>query len=189
MSSVWKARRSTRARSVRHDLQVLVGTVAIVASSSGNAAEALRTAGDPAARGSEAKFSAQAAATFNGRCAAGGPDLRPLAERGADTATATAAEAELGSHLFDGTARFEHGAQRRTFCHSASGTHRIVGGSLGPDLATAEAFLCSLALAAASAARTAAGGSGRRAPTFSSRRGLVYRWRCSQPECCFAIRA
>jgi len=65
MSSVWKARRSTRARSVRHDLQVLVGTVAIVASSSGNAAEALRTAGDPAARGSEAKFSAQAAATFN----------------------------------------------------------------------------------------------------------------------------
>jgi len=157
MSSVWKARRSTRARSVRHDLQVLVGTVAIVASSSGNAAEALRTA----ARGSEAKFSAQAAATFNGRCAAGGPDLRPLAERGADTATATAAEAELGSHLFDGTARFEHGAQRRTFCHSASGTHRIVGGSLGPDLATAEAFLCSPALAAASAARTAAGGSGR----------------------------
>ena|SRR5437763_528850 len=157
MSSVWKARRSTRARSVRHDLQVLVGTVAIVASSSGNAAEALRTAGDPAARGSEAKFSAQAAATFNGRCAAGGPDLRPLAERGADTA----AEAELGSHLFDGTARFEHGAQRRTFCHSASGTHRIVGGSLGPDLATAEAFLCSPALAAASAARTAAGGSGR----------------------------
>src|SRR5438067_4559984 len=67
MSYVSKPHRSTRARSVCHGLQVLAGTRAIVASSSGKAGEASRTAGDPASRVIEAKFSAQAAATFNSR--------------------------------------------------------------------------------------------------------------------------
>jgi cytochrome c2 len=67
--------------------------------------------------------------------AAGAPEQKPLDERGADTATA--AEKALGSRLFDGTAPFEHAAQRCNLCHTARGQDRIAGGSLGPDLGAA----------------------------------------------------
>jgi mono/diheme cytochrome c family protein len=64
--------------------------------------------------------------------AAGAPDSKPADERTADTATP--AEVDLGRRLFDGTARFEYGAQRCGFCHTAGGPERIAFGTLGPDL-------------------------------------------------------
>src|SRR5512140_3154759 len=67
--------------------------------------------------------------------AAGGPEKKPDDERGADTATA--AEMDLGSRLFQGAARFAYAAQRCSSCHSVRGHDTPLGGSLGPDLGTA----------------------------------------------------
>jgi mono/diheme cytochrome c family protein len=65
--------------------------------------------------------------------AVGGPDIRPLDERNAQTATA--ADSEYGKKLFYGQIPTRYGAQACVTCHSA-GVAGMKGGSLGPDLAT-----------------------------------------------------
>jgi mono/diheme cytochrome c family protein len=66
--------------------------------------------------------------------AAGGPGVGTLEERHAGTATRE--EQERGRLLFDGAARFVHGARACVSCHAAEGSTVARGGSLGPDLST-----------------------------------------------------
>jgi mono/diheme cytochrome c family protein len=66
--------------------------------------------------------------------AAGGPDIKPLDERNAQTATA--ADVENGKRLFYGQLPIKYGVQACVICHSAGGAG-MKGGSLGPDLTTA----------------------------------------------------
>lgn len=65
--------------------------------------------------------------------AIGGPDIKPLDERNAQTATA--ADAETGRRLFYGQVPTKYGAQACVTCHSV-GAAGLKGGSLGPDLTT-----------------------------------------------------
>jgi cytochrome c2 len=66
--------------------------------------------------------------------AVGGPDIKPIDERNAQTATA--AEVDLGRKLFFGEVRFTYGAQPCSACHAVAGSRWSGGGSLGPDLTT-----------------------------------------------------
>lgn len=59
----------------------------------------------------------------------GGPDIKPLDEH--DAATASAADIERGRQLFNGETGLKYGAQACSNCHSVQGTR---GGSLGPNL-------------------------------------------------------
>jgi cytochrome c2 len=63
--------------------------------------------------------------------AAGGPDIKPLDERNA--ASATPADIETGKNLFYGRVRFEYGAKPCAGCHNINGAG-FRGGTLGPDL-------------------------------------------------------
>lgn len=62
----------------------------------------------------------------------GGPDIKPVDEH--DAATATPADVEKGRQLFSGEAQFKYGARACTTCHSV---HGVRGGSLGPNLTDA----------------------------------------------------
>lgn len=64
--------------------------------------------------------------------AIGGPDIKPLDEH--DAATATSGDIERGRQLFYGQAHLRYGAQACSSCHAVQG---IRGGSLGPDLTNA----------------------------------------------------
>lgn len=66
--------------------------------------------------------------------AIGGPDIKPLDERNAETATA--ADTETGQKLFYGAVRTKYGAQACVTCHSVLGAG-VRGGGLGPDLTNA----------------------------------------------------
>lgn len=61
----------------------------------------------------------------------GGPDIKPIDERSAETATT--ADVEKGRMLFYGEARLAYGAPNCSMCHSVRGGG-IRGGALGPDL-------------------------------------------------------
>jgi cytochrome c2 len=63
--------------------------------------------------------------------AIGGPDIKPVDER--DAATATFAETENGRKLFYGEVSTKYGAQACVTCHSLHSAG-LRGGSLGPDL-------------------------------------------------------
>ncbi len=65
--------------------------------------------------------------------AIGGPDIKPLDERNAQTATP--ADAETGKKLFYGQVPTKYGAQACVTCHSFRGAG-LQGGTLGPDLTT-----------------------------------------------------
>src|SRR5258708_2037322 len=66
--------------------------------------------------------------------ALGGPDIKPLDERNAETATSR--DIETGRELFYGERRFALGSQPCSTCHSAQNTG-LRGGTLGPNLANA----------------------------------------------------
>lgn len=59
----------------------------------------------------------------------GGPDIKPVDEHDASTASAT--DIERGRKLFSGETRIKYGAQACSTCHAVKG---VSGGSLGPDL-------------------------------------------------------
>jgi cytochrome c2 len=61
----------------------------------------------------------------------GGPDIKPLDEH--DAASASPTDIEKGRQLFYGESQFKYGAQPCATCHTVQGGMR--GGSLGPDLA------------------------------------------------------
>jgi cytochrome c2 len=61
----------------------------------------------------------------------GGPDIKPLDERNAETATSR--DIETGRELFYGERRFELGSQPCSTCHNAQNTG-LRGGTLGPNL-------------------------------------------------------
>jgi cytochrome c2 len=63
--------------------------------------------------------------------ALGGPDIKPLDERNAETATSR--DIETGRELFYGESRFELGIQPCSTCHNAQNTG-LRGGTLGPNL-------------------------------------------------------
>lgn len=63
--------------------------------------------------------------------AVGGPDIKPIDERNAQTASA--ADVENGRKLFYGQIPAKYGAHACVACHSA-GRNGLAGGSLGPDL-------------------------------------------------------
>jgi cytochrome c2 len=65
--------------------------------------------------------------------AIGGPDIRPLDERNAQTAST--ADLETGRGLFYGRVSTAYGAHACVTCHNVGGTG-MQGGSLGPDLTT-----------------------------------------------------
>jgi len=60
----------------------------------------------------------------------GGPDIKPLDEY--DAVTATPADIETGRRLFNGETRLKYGAPACATCHAVRDDMR--GGSLGPDL-------------------------------------------------------
>jgi cytochrome c2 len=60
----------------------------------------------------------------------GGPDIKPLDEH--DASSATPADVEKGRQLFYGEVQLKYGAQACATCHAAHSGMR--GGSLGPDL-------------------------------------------------------
>jgi len=63
--------------------------------------------------------------------AVGGPDIKPLDERNAETATSR--DVEMGQKLFLGDEHFKYGAPPCVQCHSTQ-TIGFRGGNLGPDL-------------------------------------------------------
>jgi cytochrome c2 len=63
--------------------------------------------------------------------AVGGPDIKPLDERNAETASLR--DVELGRRLFLGDERFKYGALACAQCHSTQAIG-LRGGNLGPDL-------------------------------------------------------
>ena len=64
----------------------------------------------------------------------GGPDIKPIDERSAETATA--ADEEKGRMLFYGETRLAYGAPNCSACHNVHGGG-MRGGALGPDLTSA----------------------------------------------------
>ncbi|MBZ5522522.1 MAG: cytochrome c [Acidobacteriia bacterium] len=63
----------------------------------------------------------------------GGPDIKPVDERNASTATAE--EQESGRKLFHGEISFKYGAPGCSTCHSVQSSG-FQGGTLGPDLSS-----------------------------------------------------
>lgn len=61
----------------------------------------------------------------------GGPDIKPIDERNAQTATAS--DIQAGRELFYGVRPFKYVAQRCSSCHSIQGDG-LRGGTLGPEL-------------------------------------------------------
>ncbi len=73
----------------------------------------------------------------------GGPDIKPVDERNAETASA--AEIETGRKLFYGEMPLKYGSQACVTCHSVAGAG-LRGGVLGPDLTNSYSRFQDLAL-------------------------------------------